>query len=60
MVQAKDVEVFLELLPSYYTGNYPTVTIHYRPQDKDYAMYLKSLLEDDYHKSEIMEEWMAR
>ena len=55
MAQVKNIEVFLELLPSYYTGDYPTVTIHYRPQDRALAMYLKTLLEGDYHKSETME-----
>lgn len=39
------MKVYLEARPNHYDGDYPSITIHYRPKEKADAERLKSLIE---------------
>jgi len=40
------MKVYLEYTPAQYEGDYPSITIHYRPQDRDKMERLKYLIEN--------------
>ncbi|KKN01357.1 hypothetical protein LCGC14_1128540 [marine sediment metagenome] len=39
------MKVYFESVPNHYEGDYPSITIHYRPQDKPEAERIKYLIE---------------
>ncbi|KKN32524.1 hypothetical protein LCGC14_0812890 [marine sediment metagenome] len=39
------MKVYFESVPAHYEGDYPSITIHYRPQDKPEAERMKCLIE---------------
>ena len=39
------MKVYFESVPKHYEGDYPSITIHYRPQDKSEAERIKCSIE---------------
>jgi len=46
------MKIYLEQKPRHYEGDFPCITIHYRPQEKDEAEKLRSLIEFAVAQSE--------
>ncbi len=39
------MKIYFESVPKHYEGDYPSITIHYRPQDKPEAERIKCSIE---------------